>query len=180
MGKLGVGIGDEFPIDDGKPQGQGSFGGPEDFYAHNPDYEARRAEWRRQREAWREQRRQWREQWRAEWREKKRAFKEEMRARYENGEYPCDYGHDGWHHGYWRSHRLFHILAVVGLIVIAATIFSHIYLLFGVIVLAGLWFAYRGGFDHFGPFDLTPASPQPGPRPSSPSPPAPPADAPKA
>ncbi len=177
MGKFGVGIGDEFPIDDGKPSQDGPHG-PEDFYANNPDYEARRAEWRRQREAFREQRRQWREQWRAEWRERKLAFREEMRARYENGGTTDCYGYGGTHHRYWRSHRLFHLLAVVGLIVIAITVLSHIYVLFGLVVLAGLYFAYRGGFDHFEPFDFTPAAPRGAP-PAPPSPPAPSADAPK-
>jgi hypothetical protein len=175
MSKLGVGIGDEFPIDDGKPAGDSAQRGPE----YDSDYEARRAEWHGQRDAWRDQRRQWRDQWR----EKKRAFREEMRAH--TGD---DFDHDGhWHgpYGYGRHRYVFKLLALAGAIVIAITIFSHIYILFGLLVLAGLFYAYHHrGYDHF---DWSPSA-HPAPRrpaqspTSSPSsaPPAPPSDTPKA
>jgi hypothetical protein len=170
MSKIGVGIGDEFPIDDGKtaeaPHGPG----------YDPDYEARREEWRRQREAWRDQRRQWRDAWR----EKKHAFCEEMRARYGD-----DYRDHDWHspYGYGRHRAVFKLLAIAGAIVIAITIFSHIYILFGLLVLAGLFFAYHRGYDHF---DWSPSA-HPAPRARStsapqppPASPAPPPDAPAA
>ena len=161
MSKLGVGVGDEFPIDDGKPAGENAAGGP----GNDPDREARRAEWRKQREAFREQRRQWRDQWRAEWRERKHAFKEEMRAQF-GDEFDHDhcYGNGGYHRRYWRGHHLFQVLIILGLIMIGITLLNHIVVLFGLVVLAGLFFAYRGGFDHF---DLTG---------SGPVPPAPPAE----
>src|SRR5215469_8597792 len=150
MGKLGVGVGDEFPIDDGKPAGESASSAP----GSDSDTEARRAEWRRQRDAWREQRRQWRDQWRAEWRDRKRAFKEEMRAHYGDEAFDC-YGNGG-HHRYWRSHHLFRFLLILALIMIALTLLSHVVVLFGLAVLAGLYFAYRGGLDHF---DLLPPGP---------------------
>ena len=174
MAKLGVGIGDEFPIDDGKPAGENASSGP-GFNPNDPDYEARRTEYFRQREAWRaqraafrEQRRQWREKLRAEWRERKHAFKEEMRARYGDDFDDYGYGHGG-DHRHWRGHHLFRILFLVGLLVIGITIFSHIYILFGLAVLVGLWLAYRGGWDGF---DYIPAGHYP-PPPAPPAPPAP-------
>lgn len=122
-----------------------------------------REEWYRQRDEWREKRRQWRE----EWRKKRREFREEMRARYGS-----DFSE---HEPSWRwhadPHHLFRILGILALIAVTIMIFSHIYILFGLIVLAGLYFAYRGGFDHFD-YPHMGAPPRP-------NPPAPPADAPK-
>ncbi len=162
MGKIGVGIGDDFPIDDSKQEGASS--GPSPDY-NDPEYQKRREEWRRARETWREQRRQWREQWK----QHRRAWREEMRARYGDDYYAHYHGPD------WGPHHLFRILLTLGLIVMAITIFSHLYIVFGLIVLVGLYLAYRGGFEHF---DYTPAS---GPMPPRSSPPtAPPVDAPKA
>ncbi len=161
MSKLGVGVGDEYPIDDGNPAGGSAASGP-----GNSGYEARRAEWYEQRAAWRERRRQQRDAWRAEWREKKRAFKEEMRAKYGEDFDPHCYGMGGHHGRYWRGHHLLPLLFILGLIMIVFTLLNHVVVLFGLIVLAGLFLAYRGGFDHF---DLS----------LPPAPPAPPADAPK-
>jgi hypothetical protein len=147
MGKLGVGIGDEFPIDDGKQAGSEP---PRDA-----DYEKRREEYRKARDAWREQRRQWRDAWR----EKRRAFREDMRARHGG-----DYDHHDFHDYHaFGPHHVARILAIAGTIILAIILFSHIYLLFGLIVLAGLYYAYRGGFDHFDftapPRSAPPASP---------------------
>ena len=155
MGKLGVGIGDDFPIDDGRPQDTAPPG-------PGSDYEREREEWRKRREEWREKRRQWRD----EWRKKRREFQAEIQARY--GDFHDD-DHWRWHAS---PHHILRILAILGLIVVTIMIFSHIYILFGLIVLAGLYFAYRGGFDHFD-YPHTGAPPRP-------NPPAPPADAPKA
>jgi hypothetical protein len=154
MGKLGVGVGDDFPIDEGK----GPSSGPQ----NDPDYEKRREEWHRQREEWRERRREWRNAWR----QKKREFREEMRARY--GDAVDDYHHT--HNWHMDGHGIVRVIAIVGLVAVTIMIFSHIYMLFGLLVLAGLYFAYRGGFDHFDfPHHAGP-----------PAPPPPPSDAPKA
>ncbi len=163
MGKLGVGVGDDFPIDEGKPRDAAPPGA-------GPDYEKEREEWRKRREEWRKQRDEWREkrrQWRDEWRRKRREFREEMRARY-GGDFD-DYEPWRW---YGDPHHLFRILGILALIVVTIMIFSHIYILFGLIVLAGLYFAYRGGFDHFDYLYMG--------APPRPNPPAPPGDAPKA
>ena len=158
MGKLGVGVGDDFPID----EGQGPANGPA------PDYEKQREEWRRQREEWHRSREEWRErrrQWRDAWRQKKREFRAEMKARYGDA-----YDDDHHHHWHYDSHQFMRVIAIVGLVAVTIMIFSHIYMLFGLLVLAGLYFAYRGGFDHFDfPHHAGP-----------PAPPAPPGDAPKA
>ena len=162
MGKFGVGVGDDFPIDEGKPR---EAAPPES----NRDYEKEREEWRKRREEWHRQRDEWREkrqQWRNEWRKRRRAFREEMRARY-----GADFEYDDHWRWYGDSHHLFRILGILALIVVTIMIFSHIYILFGLIVLAGLYFAYRGGFDHFD-YLHTGAPPRA-------NPPAPPADAPK-
>lgn len=159
MGKFGVGIGDEFPIEDQKPsENAGGPSGPGD-----PDYERRREEWRKAREAWRDQRRQWREEWRARWREHKRAIREEMRARYGDDAYAF-YGHDRWHshggwHGSYGGHRfLLHALMIAGLVALAIAIFSHLYIVFGLAVLGALYYAYRRDADYF---DFMPPVPRP-------------------
>src|ERR1700761_3413483 len=73
MSKFGVGVGDDFPVDDGSGQNAGANQGePRDDRA---EYE----EWKRRKEAHRAQREQWHAQ-REEWRNRKRAFKERVRA----------------------------------------------------------------------------------------------------
>ena len=73
MSKFGVGVGDDFPVDDGSGQGAGGDrGSPRD---DREEFEA----WKRRRQSHRAQREQWRAQ-REEWRARKRAFKEKIRA----------------------------------------------------------------------------------------------------
>jgi hypothetical protein len=73
MSKFGVGVGDDFPVDDGSGQGADGNQGPSGD--DRADYE----EWKRRREAHRASREQWRAQ-REEWRGRRRAFKEKIRA----------------------------------------------------------------------------------------------------
>lgn len=83
MTKIGVGVGEDFPIED-KPEGAGSQGAAGE-QGYDPAYDhggcgwhgRDRHEWREQRRAWRRQRHEWRRQHR-EWR---RRFRHEMRAR---------------------------------------------------------------------------------------------------
>ena len=63
MGKLDVGVGDEFPVDEPAPPS------PEDTDA----VRAAREEWRQQKEEWR--------RGKAEWRQQRDAWKEDMRTR---------------------------------------------------------------------------------------------------
>src|SRR5207244_3782945 len=106
--------------------------------------EKMREDYRKARDAWREQRRKMRDAWRT----RRRAYHEGMRSQYGDA-----YSADLWHeHGGFHPRHIANILLIAGLIMLAIIIFSHIYILFGLVVLAGLYFAYRGGFDHH--FDL--------------------------
>jgi hypothetical protein len=162
MGKFGVGVGDDFPIDDGNKPETGAADAGADHAKDREEYERRREEWRKQRDEWRARRNQWRD----EWRRRKREFRAEMHKRYGD-----DYdGHD--HHWHYSGDHVVKLLGLLGLVAVTIMIFSHIYILMGLIVLAGLYFAYRrGGLDHF---DF----PRHG-HPPGPNPPAPPSDAPK-
>src|ERR1700761_7731458 len=73
MSKFGVGVGEDFPVDDGSGPGAGANQGqPRDDRAEYED-------WKRRREAHRAQHEQWHAQ-REEWRQRKHAFKEKIRA----------------------------------------------------------------------------------------------------
>jgi Flp pilus assembly protein TadB len=177
MSKFGVGVGDDFPIDDnnGREQAQ-----PQDDRA---EYE----EWKRRRDAHRAQREEWRRQ-REEWRDRKRAFKERVRAaaresfgpRY--GEYEDGYyHHSGWRSGHRRGGFPFLVWPALGLLIpiliiallvsVIAAVFKSPFVFLGLAVLAFLFIAHRHHHhhDHFrGPhgdydFDLRPAGgpPQP-------------------
>jgi len=63
MGKLDIGVGDEFPVDETPPPS------PE----AQETIDSAREEWRRQRDEWRERK--------AEWRAQRDAFREDMRTR---------------------------------------------------------------------------------------------------
>lgn len=92
MTKIGVGVGEDFPIDD-RPEGQGGQGsegaGPHEYDASR-DYRysgCGYGGW--DREAWRAHRAEWRRhrhEWKAEHREWRHRFKAEMRERMKNGE----------------------------------------------------------------------------------------------
>jgi len=172
MSKFGVGVGDEFPIDDnnnGREQA-----GPQDDRA---EFE----EWKRRRDAYRAQRDEWRQQ-REEWRDRKRAFKDRVRqaARETFGDDREDYRN-------WRSdgrrHRggfpflvwpavglLIPILIVATFIAIVAAVFKSPFVFLGLIVLGYLFFAHRHHHNHHGDyydrgydFDLKPSrGPGPG------------------
>jgi len=100
MTKIGVGVGEDFPIEDkpGATSGEAGLGpgpgpsgsGPHEYDAASDHRFAgcghgwNREDWRASRAEWRSHRRQWR----AEHREWRRRFKAEMRARVRNGEIP--------------------------------------------------------------------------------------------
>src|SRR5215472_17600628 len=82
MSKYGVGVGDDFPVDDGRGPGQQ---GPEDDRAEFEEWKRRRDAWRAQREAHRAQREEWRrrrDEWRAQWKEQRRAWRAQYRDAY--------------------------------------------------------------------------------------------------
>ena len=199
MSKFGVGVGDDFPVDDGSGPRAAGERPPGDDRA---DYE----EWKRRRDAYRAQREQWRAQ-REEWQGRKRAFKEKVRAaaRESFGERSDRYD-DGWHRGRHRGARYFPffvlpflgllipILILALLIAIVAAIFKSPFVFLALILMAfllfgfrrhhwaGSWHRYgRGGWrDHdFGrdyDFDLKPTASSPPAGPAAQTPPAPPQD----
>jgi hypothetical protein len=173
MGKYGVGIGDEFPIEDQAPpeQGSGASGNPDE-----QEYERQREAWRKAREAWREQRMRWREEWRARWREHRRQLREEMRARYGEdaySRYGYGHGYGGWQGRSGDGRFIWQGLMIAGLVALAIAIFSHLYIVFGLAVLAALYYAYHRDVDYFD--FMGPMAP---PRPSQAGGPTPPASAP--
>src|SRR5215467_14594177 len=103
MGKLGVGIGDEFPVDDPKGPASGETAGPGDA-PRDPEYEKMRDEYRKARDAWRDQRRKMRDAWRA----RRRAHHDEMRRRYGDA-----YADHDWHeHWHLDSHHISNLLLI--------------------------------------------------------------------
>jgi hypothetical protein len=144
MSKFGVGVGDDFPVDDGN--GQGADGNqPRDDRA---DYE----EWKRRKEAHRTQREQWRAQ-REEWRQRKRAFKEKIRAAALEsfGDDWEDYrgGFGGRDFGFRRRGFPFPLLALIpilGLVLIVALIAAIIkspFVFLALVLVAFFFFAHR-------------------------------------
>jgi len=151
MTKIGVGVGEDFPLGEGPahPQtGHGREGHP------CRDHEAWR-EWRRQRHAWRRQ-----------WRARRRAFKEQLRQNiYENfgpkAEAEFRYRHDRPH---FASYALIAILAIAGGIAVLIALISHPLVLLALIGGAVLFAVGRHHhFDEFGfePAPAPAASPSP-------------------
>jgi hypothetical protein len=143
MSKIGVGVGEDFPVDetalrrDEPPRG-------EDGYA---EWAARREAYRQ----WREQRREWKRRWREEWRTHRRRFREQFRDSYRDGT-------DGrpamvmGHPFFWDEHALWRVIAAVAALAVIVFAVTHIYFVLGALVVAALCFAaFRRGFD---PFDL--------------------------
>ena len=81
MSKIGVGVGEEFPVDETKPAETGAAGSQSDETRCRGSREDR-------------------DKMRSEWREKKRAFKDEMRRRWHE-----NFGEDYHHH----HHRVVYV-----------------------------------------------------------------------
>jgi hypothetical protein len=161
MSKIGVGIGEDFPVDDGQPRasrGDGREDGPrregyqgdyrprDDGRDDDAEYAARREAHR----AWREQRREWKRQWRDEWRARRRDFRDRFKDSYYDGASRPYWGFG--HPFYWGPRSTGRVIAIVAVVAIVALAFSHIYLILGGLVLLALfWAAHHRGYD---PFDL--------------------------
>ncbi len=167
MSKIGVGVGEDFPVDDGN-------GGDD-----RADYEA----WKRRREEWRERREQWRaeeEEWRRrrwEWRARKRAFKEKVRAAARETfgpEYDAYRDARTRYRHYWPfGYGLMRVLGIVLVIALISEVFRAPLLFLA--LAGGAWFffahrhhRYAHGCDY--DFDARPASRPQGP-PQQPQPP---------
>jgi hypothetical protein len=142
MTKIGVGVGEDFPIDD-KPQSAQS-GASEDRYdprfdfggcgsARGGESDGNSQDWREQRRAHRKQRRRQRRQWRREHREWRRRFRDEMRAR--------GYRGIGFFPFVPLALGLFILIALVtGIVTIVA---SAPILVFGLVLLGVLYAAHK-------------------------------------
>jgi len=107
MSKIGVGVGEDFPLDEGAPPNP-SESEPEHEHCHGDRAEA----WRQ----WCEQKRQW-HQMRAEWRARRHALRQRLREQFRRE----GAGEHEWH-GPKPQHLAIGILALIGL---AALLFHH-------------------------------------------------------
>jgi hypothetical protein len=164
MSKFGIGVGDDFPVDDGSGNANAAGQGPK---SEQEEFE----EWKRRRDAHRAQRDAWRAQ-RAEWQQRKRAFKERVRAaaRESFGDRYDEYRRD--HHGGFRGPRhgfpffwpLLPILGIVLVVSLIAAIIKSPFLFLAIAFAGFMIFAYghnhhhdrhhRGDYD----FDLKPTN----------------------
>ena len=152
MSKIGVGVGDDFPVDDGAPKNPGGNEPPRDDRAEFEDWKRRRDSYRAQREAWRAQREEWRnrrDEFKAHWKAQSRAWRDEF---HEGGAPGGRYRRRGYFPGYGFAIRL---LVAITLLAIVFFAISHIgYILAGLATVAVLFVAWH----HYGhdPFDFEP------------------------
>jgi hypothetical protein len=149
MNKIGVGVGDDFPVDDGNGGGQPGAQGPR---SEQEEFE----DWKRRRDAWRAEREQWRAQ-RDAWRARKRAFKEKVRAAARES-----FGDSAnWHHGYdrrgepyyhwrprfWGLWALIPIFAILLFLSLIAAIFKSPFLFLALIGIGAFAILHRHRWD---------------------------------
>ena len=156
MSKIGVGIGEDFPVDDGS-------GG--DDRAEYEAWKRRRDEWRAKREQWRQEQEDWQAR-RAEWRARKRAFKEKVRAAARETfgpEYNAYRDARGRYGHYWPfGYGVMKILGIVLVIALVSEIFRAPLLFLA--LAGGVWFFFfhrhhhRYACDY--DFDAKPATPR--------------------
>jgi hypothetical protein len=156
MSKIGVGVGDDFPVDDGAPRNTGGPEAPRDDRAEFEEWKRRRDAYRAQKDAWRAQRDEWkarRDEWKARFREEGRAWRDANYADYA-GPHPYAYGRHR-RRGYFGYGMIMRILMAVALIALVVFVFSHIGYIIAGLVAVGILFA---AWHHFGhdPFDIGP------------------------
>lgn len=178
MTKIGVGIGEDFPIEDkpGASPGAGTGQGEEAPGPHeyDPDGDSRytgwgyccdwdREDWYRRRAEWRRARHEWRRQ-RHEWR---RRFRAEMRAR----------GYRGRGFPFFPFVPLLVVLIVFSLLItgLMTVLFSAPFAVLGLLFVAVLYGVHRSHRHGYGDYGATPAS-GPAEGPANGTPPAPPAE----
>lgn len=145
MTKIAVGIGEEFPADDSKPAEAPEGDRRADQSDHDARCEARREAYRK----WREQRRQWKRQWRSEWKATRCALRDQVRDRIQ--ESTDDKSPPGPHASVERSEAiLWAVLGIIAVIAAISFIFSHLYVVVGVVALLALFTAYYRGDEPFG------------------------------
>lgn len=117
MGKIDVGVGEDFPMED-RPEG-----GPEN--AGSDDERCRK---------WRDDR----EERHAEWHARKRGFRDDVRRSFH--EHFGDHPFDMHHHGYGR------VLIAVALLALAIALLPHVFLFVALVLAVVFFVAHRGGF----------------------------------
>jgi len=197
MGKIGVGVGDDFPVDDENGGASGGQQGPANQRSEADD----RAEyemWKRRRDAWRaerEARRAEREAWKARKRAFKRKLKEAIHDSFGDEDYRGDYRGRDWNDRYdgrgraghpfgWRWAGPAALLAIVVPFLILMLVFALISAAFKapfviLAVCAIVWIVYGmrhhhrhdRGYRYYYDGDID--TPPRGPRPQQP-PPSPP------
>jgi len=144
MSKIGVAIGEDFPVDERASRPQ------------EPPHDDASAEWTARREAhrqWRAQRREWKRRWREEWRAHRRHFHEQYGDSY-RGRSGSRAAMAMSHPFFWDNRALWRVLALVAGIALIVFAVTHIYFILGALIVAVLCIAaFRHGFD---PFDLPP------------------------
>ncbi len=175
MSKFGVGVGDDFPVDDGNGNRAAGDQAPGNGNA-NADDRADYEEWKRRRDAYRAQREQWRAQ-REEWKNRRRAFKEKVRAAARDSfgrdwsdyrDYDDHRRHRRGGHSYWPFWMLLPILGIVLFVSLISAIFKSPLVFVALAAIGFFWFSHRHhqwdkrhrDYD----FDLKPAN---GPQPSA-------------
>jgi hypothetical protein len=136
MGKLDIGVGDEFPMDEPPPRS------PED----EETVRAAREEWQRQKDEWRARKQEWRAQ-RDAWRANRDAFKNDVRRSFRE-----HFGSRGF--GAFRGVNGFlpRVLIVFAAIALAIALLPFLFML-GFLALAIVLFvaALRGGYRDYRP-----------------------------
>lgn len=137
MGKLDVGVGDEFPVNEPEAPAQARGEGA--------DERGSREDWRRRRDEWRQQRRAWR----AEWRDRKRAFKDDIRRSVDENFGPHTFDR--------HRHHIMRAAIAAGLVLVAVAVLPFTFLL-GIVVAIIAMFATRHGFFHHDHDDAYPSA----------------------
>jgi hypothetical protein len=175
MSKIGVGVGEDFPVDDGHG---GAPGGGQAPRSEQEEFE----DWKRRRDQWRAQREQWRSQ-RDEWRAKKRAFRQKIReAAHESFGREWDgyrYEHYRRARGLWPLWALIPIIGLVLFLSLIVAIFKAPFAFLALIAIGAFFFAhhnrYRHHYGHRQRYDYDmPRGPIVTPAPPKSEPPAPP------
>ncbi len=117
MGKIDVGVGEDFPIEERPEQGpEGAGSDDERCRKARAEHDARRSEWRA----------------------RKRAFRDDVRQSFHKhfGDQPFDRHHYG----------VMRVLIAVALLALAIAILPHVFWLIALVLTIVFFAAYRGGF----------------------------------
>jgi hypothetical protein len=123
MGKIDVGVGEDFPIDDGKPAENGAAGAERD---------------RCGRRGGRSEEDQVRH---AEWHARKRGFRDDVRRSFHE--------HFGDHPFSMHNGHVMRVVIAVALLALAIAILPHVFLFVALVLAIVFFVAHRGGLYHY-------------------------------